>query len=299
MAGIAATGGSTNGVLHLLAIAREAGVELTLDDLAEVAARTPVIASLAPSAATSPTTSTPRAGRATLIRELARARLARRRRADGRRRRRSPTETADAPEPDGEIVFTVDAAVQADAALAVLRGNLAPDGSLVKAAGAARSSHRGPARVFDSEEACADAVRARARAARRRARRPLRGPGGRARDARDAERHVVRRRRRARRDRRARHRRPLLRRDARADGRPRRARGGARRPTRRGPRRRHDLDRRRRAAHSRVELDDDELAARLAAWTPPELPYATGVFGRYRALVGSASEGAVLRNGVA
>jgi dihydroxy-acid dehydratase len=49
----------------------------------------------------------------------------------------------------------------------------------------------------------------------------------------------------------------------------------------------------------RIELDDNELSARLAAWTPPELPYATGVFGRYRALVGSASEGAVLRNGVA
>jgi dihydroxy-acid dehydratase len=45
-----------------------------------------------------------------------------------------------------------------------------------------------------------------------------------------------------------------------------------------------------------VELDDDELALRLAAWTPPELPYGFGVFGRYRALVGSASEGAVLRN---
>jgi dihydroxy-acid dehydratase len=48
-----------------------------------------------------------------------------------------------------------------------------------------------------------------------------------------------------------------------------------------------------------VEVDDDELARRLAAWTAPELPYATGVFGRYRALVGSASEGAVLRNGIA
>jgi dihydroxy-acid dehydratase len=49
----------------------------------------------------------------------------------------------------------------------------------------------------------------------------------------------------------------------------------------------------------RVEIDDDELDGRLAAWTAPELPYATGVFGRYRALVGSASEGAVLRNGIA
>jgi dihydroxy-acid dehydratase len=44
-----------------------------------------------------------------------------------------------------------------------------------------------------------------------------------------------------------------------------------------------------------LEVDDDELAARLAAWTPPALPFATGVFGRYRALVGSASDGAVLQ----
>jgi dihydroxy-acid dehydratase len=49
----------------------------------------------------------------------------------------------------------------------------------------------------------------------------------------------------------------------------------------------------------RIEIDDHELDRRLAAWTPPELPYPSGVFGRYRALVGSASEGAVLRNGIA
>src|SRR5205807_8287979 len=68
--------------------------------------------------------------------------------------------TADAPDPDGKIVFTVERPFKSTGALAVLRGNLAPDGSLVKAAGSARSNHRGPARVFDSEEGCADAVRA-------------------------------------------------------------------------------------------------------------------------------------------
>jgi dihydroxy-acid dehydratase len=159
MTGIAATGGSTNGVLHLLAIAREAGVELTLDDLAEVAARTPVIASLAPSGRYVADDFHAAGGTRTLIRELARAELL-----DGG----APTvsgrtlreETADAVEPDGEVVFTVKRPFKPTGALAVLRGNLAPQGSLVKAAGATRSSHRGPARVFDSEEACADAVRA-------------------------------------------------------------------------------------------------------------------------------------------
>src|SRR5205823_12944332 len=73
MTGIAATGGSTNGILHLLAIAREAGVELTLDDLAAVAARTPVIASLAPSGRHVAETFHRAGGTRTLIRELSAA----------------------------------------------------------------------------------------------------------------------------------------------------------------------------------------------------------------------------------
>ena len=76
---------------------------------------------------------------------------------------------------------------------------------------------------------------------------------------------------------------------------PEAARGGPLAAVREGDTITIDVD----ARSLRVELEDDELAARLAAWTPPDLPYATGVFGRYRALVGSASEGAVLRNGVA
>ena len=107
-----------------------------------------------------------------------------------------------------------------------------------EARGEQDDARQGPARVFDSEEACTDAVRAGDVAAGRRARRPLRGAGRRPRDARDAERHRVGRRRRARRVGRARHGRAVLGRDARADGRPCRARGGARRPARRRPRRR-------------------------------------------------------------
>jgi dihydroxy-acid dehydratase len=76
---------------------------------------------------------------------------------------------------------------------------------------------------------------------------------------------------------------------------PEAARGGALGVVRDGDVISIDID----ARSLNVELDEAELAARHLAWTPPELPFATGVFGRYRALVGSASEGAILRNGVA
>ena len=294
MTGIAATGGSTNGILHLLAIAREADVPLTLDELAEVGARTPVIASLAPSGRYMAEDLHRAGGTATVIRELIRGGLF-----DGS----APTVTGrtlaeatqDAAAPDGEVVFPVERPFKATGALYALRGNLAPDGSLVKASGTVRRQQRGPARVFDSEEACTDAVRAGIVQARRRARRALRRAGGRPRHARDAERDRLRGRRGARRVRRARHRRPLLGRDARADGRARRARGGTRRPARDRARRRHDHDRRRRRDADARAVDDAELARRLAAWEPPPLPYEHGVFARYRLLVGSASEGAVLR----
>jgi dihydroxy-acid dehydratase len=297
MAGIAATGGSTNGVLHLLAIAREGGVELTLDDLAEAAARTPVIASLAPSGRYVADDFHHAGGTRTVIRELAATGLL-----DGH----APTitgrtlaeESSGAPEPDGEVVFTVEQPFKATAALAVLRGNLAPDGSLVKAAGATRRSHRGPARVFESEEACADAVRAGL--ARDgdvlvvRYEGPAGGPGMRemlsvtssvvGAGLGDTVALVT---------------------DGRFSGAtrglmvghvaPEAARGGPLAAVHEGDTISIDVD----ARSLRVEIEDDELAARLAAWTPPDLPFATGVFGRYRALVGSASEGAVLQSGVA
>jgi len=297
MAGIAATGGSTNGVLHLLAIAREGGVTLTLDDLADVAAHVPVIASLAPSGRYVADDFHAAGGTRTLIRELAAAQLI-----DGE----APTvtgatlttETADAPGPDGEVVFSVEQPFKTTVALAVLRGNLAPDGSLVKAAGAARSSHRGPARVFDSEEACADAVRAGdvqpGDVLVVRYEGPAGGPG--MREMLSVTSSVVGA---------GLGETVALVTDGRFSGAtrglmvghvaPEAARGGPLAVIRDGDTISIDVD----ARALRVEIDDDELDGRLAAWTAPELPYATGVFGRYRALVGSASEGAVLRNGIA
>jgi dihydroxy-acid dehydratase len=297
MAGIAATGGSTNGVLHLLAIAREAGVDLTLDDLAAVAAHTPVIASLAPSGRYVADDFHAAGGTAALVRELAGAGLidAEAPTVTGRTLR---DEAAGAPEPDGEVVFRVAEPFKATAALAVLRGNLAPDGSLVKAAGAARSSHRGPARVFDSEEACADAVRTGlvrdGDVLVVRYEGPAGGPG--MREMLSVTSSVVGA---------GLGESVALVTDGRFSGAtrglmvghvaPEAARGGPLAVVRDGDTVAIDVDER--SLH--VELDDEELSARLAAWRPPELPFATGVFGRYRALVGSASEGAVLRNGVA
>jgi len=168
----------------------------------------------------------------------------------------------------------------------------------VKAAGAARSVHRGPARVFDSEEECADGVRAGlvlpGDVLVVRYEGPAGGPG--MREMLSVTSSVVGA---------GLGESVALVTDGRFSGATRGLMVGHVAPeaARRGPLavvRDGDtisIDVESRSLH--IELDDGELAARLAEWTPPDLPFATGVFGRYRALVGSASEGAVLRNGVA
>jgi len=196
------------------------------------------------------------------------------------------------------VIRTQKDPIYAEGALAVLRGNLAPGGSLVKAAGAGRSAHRGPARVFDSEEACADAVRAGL--ARPgdvlvvRYEGPAGGPG--MREMLSVTSSVVGA---------GLGESVALVTDGRFSGAtrglmvghvaPEAARGGPIAVVRDGDAISIDVE----ARTLHVELEDAELSKRLAEWTLPELPYATGVFSRYRALVGSASEGAVLRNGVA
>src|SRR3954469_15190181 len=150
MTAIAATGGSTNGILHLLAIAHEAGVPLTLDELAEVGERTPVLASLAPAGRHMAEELHGAGGTAVVIRELVRGGLV-----DGD----APTvdgrtlAAVEAPQPDGDVTFTLEAPFKTTGALHALYGNLAPEGSLVKLA-TARRQQTGPARVFDSEETC-------------------------------------------------------------------------------------------------------------------------------------------------
>ena len=180
MAGVAGSGGSTNGILHLLAIAREAGTPLTLADLAGVASAPRCSRASRRPAATWPRTST--ASAAPRRDPRARARRPRRRLgADGRRAdacggdrvtRRRRTARSSCPSSSRSS-----RAGRSTRCAATSR----PEGSLVKLAGTERRAHTGPARVFDTEEACTDASGRRARPGRRRARRPLRGPrGGRA-----------------------------------------------------------------------------------------------------------------------
>jgi dihydroxy-acid dehydratase len=157
---VAATAGSTNAVLHLMALAKEANVPLTLDDFDAIAARTPVIADLKPG------------GRFFAV-DLDRAggvRLVARRLHEAGLLKDNPTVSGgslidvvkEAQEtPDQEVVRPASKALSPSGGFAILRGNLAPEGAVVKLAGHDRRRHTGPARVFDSEEACFQAVQRR------------------------------------------------------------------------------------------------------------------------------------------
>jgi dihydroxy-acid dehydratase len=292
MAGIVGSGGSTNGILHLLAIAHEAGVVLTLEDLTEVGSSTPVLASLVPSGRWMAEDLHRVGGPAALIRELVRG---------GHIDGSAPTvegptlaeATADAAAPDGEVLLALEEPFKATGALYALRGNLAPDGSLVKLAGTGHRSHTGPARVFDSEEACTDAVRSGHVQAGDvlvvRYEGPAGGPG--MREMLSVTASVVGA---------GLGESVALVTDGRFSGAtrglmvghvaPEAARGGPLAVVRDGDSITIDVD----ARTLEIDLDGDRIAERLADWQPPTLPYAGGVFARYRALVGSASEGAVL-----
>ncbi len=266
---IAATGGSTNGVLHLLAIAAEAGVELSIDDFDTISARTPIVADIKPGGRYVATDLFKAGGVALVARELVRAGVVNEDAVgvDGRTLRQVADSAHERPGQD--VVVSWDAPLKPTGGLAILRGNLAPEGCVVKLAGHERLHHRGPARVFDSEE---DVLRRRQGAcdrAGRRRRHPLRRSCGRAGDARDAARDRVARRRGARRRGRADHRRPLQRRDARADGRPHRARGIPGRPDRARARRRHDRGRRREPRAERRALRRRARAARCRGGRSP------------------------------
>jgi dihydroxy-acid dehydratase len=293
MAAIAATGGSTNGLLHLLAIAQEAGVPLTLGELTEVAARTPVIASLVPGGRWVAEDLHRAGGTAAVLAELIRSGHL-----DGEAPAVSGGTLADAvagaPAPDGEVVFSADEPFKPSGALHSLRGNLAPHGSVVKLAGTRRTVHVGPARVFDSEEACAAAVRAGevepGDVLVTRYEGPAGGPG--MREMLSITSSVVGA---------GLGESVALVTDGRFSGAtrglmvghvaPEAARGGPLAAVRDGDEITIDVD----SGTLSVNLSESELAARLAGWKPPANEYDSGVFARYRAQVRSASEGAVLR----
>jgi dihydroxy-acid dehydratase len=293
-AAIAATGGSTNGVLHLLAIARELGIDFELDDFDEIAARTPVVADLKPSGRYVATDLHRAGGVALIARELAKGGhvhtdvLS----VDGRSLADVAMSAYEAPGQD--VVVSIDKPLKATGGLAILRGSLAPEGSVVKLSGHERLEHRGPARVFDSEEDCFAAVKARRIKAGDvvviRYEGPAGGPGMREMlhvtaalvgEGLGEEIALI------------------------TDGRfsgathglmvghvaPEAARGGPIAALQDGDIVVVDVENR----QLNVELPEGELERRLAEWTAPEPRYATGVFAKYAASVSSASEGAVTR----
>ena len=152
IAGAAMSGGSTNVVLHLLAVAREAGVELTIDDFDRIAWSTPLLADLKPGGRYV-ATDLYRAGGVPLV--------VKRLREAGLLHAEAPTvtghtlgEMADlARETEGQqVIHALDDPLKANGGFAILRGSLAPEGCVVKLSGHDRLEHRGPARVFESEE---------------------------------------------------------------------------------------------------------------------------------------------------
>ncbi|MEZ4507543.1 MAG: dihydroxy-acid dehydratase [Thermomicrobiales bacterium] len=158
IAGVAASGGSTNAVLHLLALADEAEVELTIDDFDEISRRTPLICDMMPGG---------RFAAADLDKAGGTPLVAKRMIEGGKLRGDLMTasgvtfeaEASDAVETPGqEVVVTVEKPIKDSGGLVILKGNVAPDGAVIKIFGYERPYHRGPARVFDSEHDALEAV---------------------------------------------------------------------------------------------------------------------------------------------
>jgi dihydroxy-acid dehydratase len=158
IASVAATGGSTNAVLHLLAIAREAGVELNIDDFDRISARVPLLADLKPSGRFVATDMYRAGGAGLIAKRLKEAGLLH----EGAMTVTGRTigqEADRVSEPTGqEVVRPLSNPLSPNGGLAIVRGNLAPEGAVVKIAGKKKLTFTGPARVFDSEEAAFSAV---------------------------------------------------------------------------------------------------------------------------------------------
>jgi len=292
IAAVAATGGSTNAVLHLLALAREAGISLEIDDFDRVSRRTPLLADLKPGGV-HVAADVDRAGGIPVIAQ----RLVQGGYADGAQRTIGGATLAEdaataVETPGQDVIRPLDNPIKPVGSLCILRGNVAPEGCVVKIAGHERPRHEGPARVFDREEDAMDAI-----VGKRivpgdvvviRYEGPRGGPGMRemlgvtsAIVGEGLGESVA-----------------LL-----TDGRfsgatrglmlghvaPEAARGGPIAIIAEGDTVTIDVETRR----VDVALSDDEIAARLARWDAPAPHYTSGVFAKYAALVTSASDGAI------
>ncbi|HTZ99826.1 MAG TPA: dihydroxy-acid dehydratase [Candidatus Aquilonibacter sp.] len=154
---VLASGGSTNGVLHLLAIARDAAVPLTIDEFDRLSKKTPVLADLKPGGRFTAPDMTAAGGMRLLGKRLLEAGLLE----DSLTvsGKNLVEEVRDARETPGqEVIRPLASPLKKEGGIAILRGSLAPEGCVVKLVGHERLSHTGPARVFDSEESCFAAV---------------------------------------------------------------------------------------------------------------------------------------------
>jgi dihydroxy-acid dehydratase len=160
IAAVATSGGSTNGVLHLLAIAREAGVPLDIDDFDRVASRTPIFCDLKPGGRFVATDLHRAGGVPVVVKRLREAGLLNED-AQTVTGRTVGEHAREAVEPESQrVVRGLDEPLKPHGGLAILRGNLAPEGCVVKLSGHDRVHHEGPARVFESEEDAMAAVTA-------------------------------------------------------------------------------------------------------------------------------------------
>jgi len=294
IASVAATGGSTNSVLHLLAMAREAQVPLVIDDFDPISARTPLIADLKP-AGRYVAVDVHRAGGIPVIAKnlLAGGFV------DGSQMTVSGQTIAEEARkaqatPGQDVIRPVSDPIKKSGGLVILKGNVAPEGCVVKIAGHERLHHRGPARVFDREEDAMQAIMSRniqpGDVVVIRYEGPRGGPGMRemlgitaALVGQGLGESVA------------------LVTDGRFSGAtrglmvghvaPEAARGGPIAALKDGDIVVFDINARR----LDVEVSDAEIKTRLATWREPEWRYKTGVFGKYAALVSSASEGAITR----
>jgi len=292
IAAVAASGGSTNAVLHLLALAREIGVELAIDDIDRISRRTPLLCDLKPGGRFAAVELHRAGGIALLTRRLIEGGYI-----DGDaltvtgrslgEESESVTETA-----GQEVVAPLSRPLRAEGGLVVLRGNLAPDGAVVKITAHTTTSHRGPARVFNREEdALASVLGGKIKPGDTvviRYEGPKGGPGMRemlvvtaaivGEGLGDSVAMVT---------------------DGRFSGAtqglmvghvsPEAAVGGPLAALRDGDIIDMDVDSR------RLNVEGVDIEARMKGWSPPEPHYRKGVLARYALLVGSASEGAMLK----
>ena len=289
---VCASGGSTNGVLHLLAIAREAGIELEIDDFEHISRRTPLLADLKPSGRFVATDLYKAGGVGVIVKRLAEAGVLHPDTLTVTGQTVGEEANASEETPGQVVVRPLSEPLKPEGGFAVLRGNLAPEGCVVKLAGTERLSQSGPARVFESEEDAFAAVSDQAIEAGDvvviRNEGPAGGPGMRemlhvtAAIVGEGLGDQV-----------------ALLTDGRFSGAthglmaghvaPEAVRGGPIAAIRDGDEISFDVEGRR----LDLALPDDEIAKRIAEYQPPPPHYTSGVMAKYARSVSSASEGAV------